>query len=441
MSIIAGALLFMLAAFYNGYPLVTSDSGAYIGNFYVNMLPHDRPIVYSLFIFFSSFHYSTWTVIFVQSLWLAVLIRFFAEIFFDAKRLELLSFCLFIILALFTPLSWYSSQLMADIFTPIGFLAAFIYLFNHKLSYPKRYFLLFTFFIAGIMHNSNVLIHLGLSIGLFLLYYFRVINGIKQRFQILIAISIFSIVLFFAAHYIGGYGLTMSRSGHVFLMGKMAENGILDYYLEKECKDNPILLCAYRNKLPMPGWEFVWSSESPHMKTASWADTKPEYNAVLKDVFFSAEYLFRFLKVSARDSYIQFFMYKIGSGLNPHLESSSVYNNIKKFYPNELDAYMSSKQSRAVLHVDLFNTLYFYFMLLSAILLILIAIFLKIKPQEKEVSMFVGLFLFLALNAVITASFANILSRMQSRVVWLIPLAFYIILIRIFISKRKNNEY
>src|SRR5690554_2300362 len=150
LTVVAGALLFMLIAFYNKFALVTSDSGAYIGNFYGNMLPLDRPIIYSFFIFFTSFHLSTFLVNFAQSVYLSYLIYLFLTVFFPAKQMPKISLFLFFILRYFTTLPWFSNQLMADIFTPMAFLAGFTYLFQQNLKKRTKYFLLFSFFLCGL---------------------------------------------------------------------------------------------------------------------------------------------------------------------------------------------------------------------------------------------------------------------------------------------------
>ena len=73
--ILLGALCFMLDAFYNGFPIVYSDTSTYIASGLEFETPFDRPITYGLFIALFSLHGSSlWLVVFAQAIILAYLI-------------------------------------------------------------------------------------------------------------------------------------------------------------------------------------------------------------------------------------------------------------------------------------------------------------------------------------------------------------------------------
>lgn len=63
--VLAGALLLLFPAFYNGYPLINADVGTYLHSGFKLFIPDDRPVVYGLVLRF--FSLNGW------SLWLAVL--------------------------------------------------------------------------------------------------------------------------------------------------------------------------------------------------------------------------------------------------------------------------------------------------------------------------------------------------------------------------------
>lgn len=56
-------ILLIMPAIVNGYPLVYSDSGTYIGSGFEGIVPVDRPIAYGLFVRHISVAYSLWFVI------------------------------------------------------------------------------------------------------------------------------------------------------------------------------------------------------------------------------------------------------------------------------------------------------------------------------------------------------------------------------------------
>jgi len=72
-----GAVIMLLLALYDNYPIVTSDSGTYISCAFNRQIPTDRPVFYSWFLRLSSLGHSLWLTVLAQSLILAyLLIRF-----------------------------------------------------------------------------------------------------------------------------------------------------------------------------------------------------------------------------------------------------------------------------------------------------------------------------------------------------------------------------
>ncbi|OSZ82244.1 hypothetical protein CAP35_02950 [Chitinophagaceae bacterium IBVUCB1] len=69
------AMLIISIAIYNGYPLLTPDSGSYIKYAFDMQLPNDRSPFYSLFVAISSLRSSLWVTIVVQALLIALLLQ------------------------------------------------------------------------------------------------------------------------------------------------------------------------------------------------------------------------------------------------------------------------------------------------------------------------------------------------------------------------------
>jgi len=94
-------------SFYNGYPVILSDSGTYINSGFELTVSWDRPIAYSLFIVLSSFKISLWLTIFFQCLITAFIIDEFLKLVlsFNYKHFHtpLIIFILVFITGLSTP--------------------------------------------------------------------------------------------------------------------------------------------------------------------------------------------------------------------------------------------------------------------------------------------------------------------------------------------------
>jgi hypothetical protein len=236
-------LLLISAALYNGFPLVTSDSGVYILSGFKKFVPVDRPITYGLFVRHSSLAVSLWFTIIFQSLILSYLLWLTLNEFIDTSIGRTSKLLIIIFLISCTGLSWYSSQIMPDIFTGIGILCMGLLLLS--TGSLLRNILLSIFLLgAGLMHNSNMLIFsfllLGLLPVLFMTKFAKTAIIKKGRY-------VYVFVLMLSAWFIaptinyameGRYKTT--GTPHAFLMAKFIENGIVDRYLTEHCDSSLI---------------------------------------------------------------------------------------------------------------------------------------------------------------------------------------------------------
>jgi hypothetical protein len=135
---IIGALLFMFDAFYNGFPIVYSDTSTYIISGFGLETPFDRPITYGILLrIFSLNGVSLWYVIFFQALLLSALIFILLKHVLHSSKYLLVGLAITFCLALLTGVSWTVSQLMSDIFTATALLSAAIILLGKYAKVKK----------------------------------------------------------------------------------------------------------------------------------------------------------------------------------------------------------------------------------------------------------------------------------------------------------------
>ena len=127
--LVLAAIALLWPAFWNGYPLVFADTGTYLSQAIEHYAGWDRPIFYSLFLFPLHMTVTTWPAIGVQALLVAYLL--------DLLRRTLLYpipsvWWLLPVagaLAFASPLPWFASQLMPDVFTGIVVVALALLIF------------------------------------------------------------------------------------------------------------------------------------------------------------------------------------------------------------------------------------------------------------------------------------------------------------------------
>ena len=285
--VVAGAALLMFAAFFNEFPLVTSDTGTYITSGFTLNVPDDRPLMYGFFLRHISLWHSLWLVIIAQALLLAAVITIFIKNFCNRNISNIVLFFFFFLLAAFSGISWYCSQLMPDIFTSMGILAFSALLLTHLKRGEKIFFAIILIF-CGMVHNSNVLLFTLLLIFVMLTRFFPAGKQIHLKKIKLAAIFIGCTWLLTPSfHYIAGGKFSVGNGSYIFLMGRLVENGILEKFLEKNCGNNEYKLCAYKDQLPNSAISFLWDfNNSPLYKTGGWIENKNEFKTIFwKSVF------------------------------------------------------------------------------------------------------------------------------------------------------------
>jgi hypothetical protein len=283
--ILVALILIPLLVLTGGSALYTPDSGAYLLNARELNVPGDRSIFYSVFIHYTSkflalFHQPhIIEILLIQSLVAYLIIYGFLENFFqNANRwFVLLAFSL---ICLFTPLPWLFIQLMPDLYTFIAFFTALLFLRSKDIASTIFFGLMLVFCL--VMHTSNVLLFFLFSGGIFVLRKKITVFGfIEKRFLQLFVTSIVAILCIVATNVYAHKKYSLGSASHIFLMGKLSENGVLKQYLDKYCGNEPNALCAYKDKLPEHGWDFVWESDGAFAHSGGWNHSDTLYKKII----------------------------------------------------------------------------------------------------------------------------------------------------------------
>ena len=453
------AITLLIPAFYNGYPLVYSDTGSYIQSGMDLVIPEHRTIMYGLFIRFFSFNFSLWLVVFAQSLIVSYVLWHITRVINKtiSKRLFLIGLAL---LSWFTGLGWYTSQIMPDIFTvtAIGTLLLLALKKDYKIYQKVIFSFLLVFSINA--HFSNYLISILTVLGLFVITRTKFIPKAKKELSFLLPTIIVTLSILTGSliNYSVGSTFKINQGSHVFLMGKMLDSGVLKSFLDDECKNDNYVLCHCKDSLPVTSRELLWNPNSPLYQNGGWTGSEKPFNDILFDIFTSPKHLALFTYNSILSSVTQLFQNDVGSGLVSNWykdPTSPPYAQIEKHFPFELNQYKQSRQNGNLwdqgLDFTFINYINNMFLVISAGLLFYIFTF---KNKRKSIDIHTQLIIFtfllgIVVNAIVVGSLANVYDRLQSRISWTLIFCMMLLLLSkkeflkkktaSFLSKKKSD--
>lgn len=440
--ILIGSFILLGTGLYNGYPLVYSDTGMYIYSGFDSFVPADRPITYGLFVRHFSLKASLWFVIIAQSIIISlVMYQAMSSFFFRNKKYFSTTFLgTMLFLTVFTGASWYTSQIMPDIFTPLVLVIIPLLLYGRNLNTLKKILLGTLLLFSIITHLSHLVIATLVLLSAVLINWWikkRQPDYITIPFRKLLFVGAFVIgawIVLPTIHFLYGGGFKISKSSHIFYMGHLVDNGTLQNFLNENC-DKPeyqwCSLCKHKDELPNNIAEFVWAENSVFHKTGSWQNSEDEYNFIIHKILTQPEYFFPNMGYSVIYGFSQLFRNDIGEGLTAYNDPSAPYGQVSWRFKNELNEYNLSKQNNwggSQLNFKRINEIHSLLLILCCFaILIIISFRSKIDP---------GLLLFFYLiligifvNAMVTGGLTNAYERYQCRVIWLLP--FLVMLITI----------
>lgn len=425
-----GTFCLITDAFYNGFPIVYSDTSTYIASGLELETPFDRPITYGLFLrLFSLNGLSLWFVIFFQGLILSYLIYLVVRLVTDDKTFLKFGLLTIILLSLFTSVSWTVSQVMPDIFTSIALLCMTLILLG---TFKRKTLILLyvIFFISIAMHISHILLFGLILITLFFLRNF-ILPKIKFQIITLLILTVASIITM---------GSAISKSKHVFFMGAMVEHGIVINYLNYHCDTKQYKLCAYKDSLPDRAYNFIWDEKSPFYKIGGWKETKNEFTEIIYGTMTQPKYIVMHIKESFKATLQQLTRFSVGDGNGSFLEGTLLHDRVSKYFPHDLTSYTSSRQNQSQLSfVNIFNSLFPIIVVLSLLLIIFLLTQFATSLDRHTKIIAIMFFIGIILNAWDCGTFANAIDRLGCKMIWLIPFTTTILFCKILLD-RKTDE-
>jgi hypothetical protein len=284
------------------------------------------------------------------------------------------------------------------------------------------------FLPACSMHFSHFMFVLALLLVVLLCRrFFGLGKNAYQQMAILLGLGLIGIIPGASA---------LSKSKHVFFFGAMVEHGIVKEYLDEHCSEKNYRLCAYKDSLPSRAYVFIWDKKSPFYKIGGWKQSKTEFNTIIYGSLTEPKYIWLHIKASALATCEQLLHFRIADGMGSFKEKTPLFERLQTYSPHDINLYRQSGQYRQTLETitNAWNILIALTMALSMAALMAVAWFHR-SMKKNIVRPAMLLFAGILINAWNNGTFANAIDRLGAKMMWMIPLAAFLLLADLYIKK------
>jgi hypothetical protein len=422
-AVLTGALLLIWPAFFNGYPLLFSDSGGFLHQTLGPLMLWDKPYVYGPFLHAFHWRISLWGPVIAQGLILSHLLWLTQRVMRgDAKPLWHIGLCAFAALATAAPFS--AALLMPDVFAPIVVLGLFLLGFGGAALTRLELAYLVALVALGIAAH---LAHLPLALGLCGVALLLRLWRMPVRLLAMVLPVVIAVAALLATNAIGHGRIALSPYGSVFMLARLQEDGPAVAVLKARCPDAGWYLCAFTDRLPMPANDFLWAPDSPVNRDAAGASRflggmmlAPEAGQIVAETL-RADPL-GVARAMVGNMLAQLASFGIGDTLDNAHFAVAVRPRIEQgFSARELAAFDQARQARDVLKdaVMPLNLLHLLVVLLALPVLAWAA------WRGQGLALALALFVLAAAlgNALICGGLSAPHPRYGARIMWLLPVA------------------
>ena len=416
--IIAAAIPLMLLgpAFWNGYPLLQSDTGGYLARWYEGYLVPSRSTVFGFYLNAGEGSYF-WLNLAIQALATMWILQLTLRVFFGlARPWRLFGVCL--VLSLTTALPWLASMLLTDIFAGLSVLALFVLVLHRdKISGIERAALFVFIAFAAATHSATMAVLLGLCIvGWIARPFLGGRIALSRLVQGTLTIAAGAIMLLSANFALSGQ-LAWTPGGYSIAFARMLQDGIVTRYLNDHCATQHFKLCPYRNDLPETADDFLWSRESVFNKLGRFPGMSDEMGYIA--VHALSEYPLWQAEEALLATGEQ--MLKVATGENTdHPTLMHTYGIFREFLPQQVKAVDAARQQVGHLTFGPINLIHVPVALTSIVLVFAMLLAALWRRRTDDVALLTAtVCLALLGNAVICGVISGPHDRYGSRMVWI----------------------
>ena len=419
-TLVAGAMVLCLPAVINGQPLLFSDTITYIrdGMSLVRLEwpPNQRPVFYGLAIWFLHWERTVWPIVFAQGLIVSHLIWLTLRVLDTAPSpAALLGTAL--TLAVATPLAWYVSHVMPDVFLGVLVLAMFLLGFcRDRLSGGETTYLVILAAAAICFHLSHLLLSIAIAAAAAAAWLVRHDWRTTMRPSLLIGPVALALAAYFSFSLVVYREVSLTPRSPPFLLARMLADGPAKAYLKAACEQTPYRVCTVLDQIPDTENAILWAF-TPFWLPANADAIRAEAGSIITGTIrmFPGWVARNMLQATARQ------LITVDSGTwFPEVDRTSVRARYTFAGPH----YQDSLEGRGLLdegHLAGINRLHGAVSALSLIAAVPLAGACARRRAFRPAVLLAMILLSLLANAFITGGLAGVFGRYEGRGVWLLP--------------------
>lgn len=424
-AIAGGAALLLWPALLNGYPLVFSDTGAFLAQTVMGWPVWDKPFIYGPLL--HAFHWciSLWPPALAQGLLLSWLLWLVQRVIRGrAAAGGHLLLCAG--LAAFTAAPWFAALLMPDMLAPALVLALFLLGFGRdRLARAEAWGLGLVAALAIAAHLSHLPIAAALLAPVALL---------RRRWRPVLRCAaplLAAMLLLLATNWAAHGRAALSPYGAVFALARLVADGPAARTIAARCPEAGWHLCRWAGQLPADSDLFLWQGDGPvwaprldGAKPGGPISLAPEATIILRETL--AREPFAVLRAAAANTLRQIGMARVGDTLGPENLQPSVARQLALGFPAEEERrFARSLQAQGKLPEAAapFLRPHGVALLLGALAALLAGAEAARAPDARRLGLVLCVLVGLGANAAVTGALSGPHDRYQARIAWLLPLA------------------
>ncbi len=425
LAVLLGGVMLVWPAFLNGYPLVFSDTGAFLHQVAPPpsgpLVIWDKPHVYGPLLLALSWRISLWPAVLAQGIMLSWLLWLTQRTLCGgAGAWRHIAVCLGA--ALLTTAPFTAALLMPDVFTPAVLLAMLLLGFAAGLTRIEAVAL-------GTIATLGIAAHLShLPLGLALVAFVAAMAGWRAAGRV--ALPMLAALGVLLLSNLWGHGrLTLSPYGATFMLARLQDDGPATRVIRARCPEVGWYLCGFVARLPMDSDEFLWALDSPLNQTADGTPRHlggvalaPEARAIVAETLRSEP--FGVAWVMARNTFRQLGLAAAGDTLGPGYLATALRPRLAETVgAADLAAYEHALQPRGTLEAAVAPMLrpHMPVLLLGICGLFIAAWEARGVAAPGRRGLIYGVLLGFLVNAWATGALSKPHHRYEARLIWLAP--------------------